>query len=249
MLIAAAVCPTPPLLVPDVAHGAAVELDRLRAACDQAVATLLDARPDRLALVGTGPRTCRHPAGATGDLAGFLGDRVQDGPRVRLGQADGRSDTSTATLPLSLTVGAWLLDRAGASRASSLAALAAPVAQAVRADAASAECAALGARLAAGPQRVGLLVLGDGSACRRQGSPGPADERAIDFDAQVSRALGAADADALLRLDPELAAALLADGRASWQVLAGAAAGTSLRGRLLYDADPYGVAYHVASWS
>ena len=40
MLLAAAVCPHPPLLVPSVAAGAAHETDDLRAACRAAVATL-----------------------------------------------------------------------------------------------------------------------------------------------------------------------------------------------------------------
>ena len=40
MLLAAAVCPHPPLLVPEVAAGAAHETDDLRDACRRAVATL-----------------------------------------------------------------------------------------------------------------------------------------------------------------------------------------------------------------
>jgi hypothetical protein len=37
-------------------------------------------------------------------------------------------------------------------------------------------------------------------------------------------------------------------GRAAWQVLAGAAAGVSLLGRLRCAAAPYDVSYLVASW-
>ena len=40
MLIAAAVCPHPPLLVPELAGQAAAELDELRAACFEAVRRL-----------------------------------------------------------------------------------------------------------------------------------------------------------------------------------------------------------------
>jgi hypothetical protein len=40
VLLAAAICPHPPLLVPEVAAGAAYETDDLRAACRAAVATL-----------------------------------------------------------------------------------------------------------------------------------------------------------------------------------------------------------------
>jgi len=59
-LVAAAVCPFPPLLVPGVGAGATGELDELRAACDTAVAELLAAEPDRIATIGAGP----EPSGA-----------------------------------------------------------------------------------------------------------------------------------------------------------------------------------------
>ena len=44
------------------------------------------------------------------------------------------------------------------------------------------------------------------------------------------------------------AAMLLAEGRAAWQVLAGAAGGSSWRAELAYAEAPYGVTYFVASW-
>ncbi|MDV9200357.1 hypothetical protein R6M67_34780, partial [Streptomyces sp. Wh19] len=60
---------------------------------------------------------------------------------------------------------------------------------------------------------------------------------------------GAADPDALIALDEALAYELKAAGRAPWQVLAGAAQGAGLAGRLLYEDAPYGVGYLVAAWS
>ena len=60
VIVAAAVCPHPPLLVPEVASGAAAELDDLRAACDDALRHLAAARPDRIIAIGSGPR----PSGA-----------------------------------------------------------------------------------------------------------------------------------------------------------------------------------------
>ena len=51
-LLAAAVCPHPPMIVPAVATGAASELDGLRTACDEAVARLLAASPDTVCVVG-----------------------------------------------------------------------------------------------------------------------------------------------------------------------------------------------------
>ncbi|MFM9545092.1 hypothetical protein ACKI1P_46675, partial [Streptomyces turgidiscabies] len=79
-------------------------------------------------------------------------------------------------------------------------------------------CAGLGRGLAASAERVALLVLGDGSACRTVKAPGYLDERAAGFDAEAARALGTADVAALLALDPELAYELKVAGRAPWQV-------------------------------
>jgi hypothetical protein len=64
MLIAAAVCPHPPLLIPQ-ATGApgcrGAELDRLRTACHRAVAALVGERPDLLVVVGGTPKTPKTP--------------------------------------------------------------------------------------------------------------------------------------------------------------------------------------------
>jgi aromatic ring-opening dioxygenase LigB subunit len=106
----------------------------------------------------------------------------------------------------------------------------------------------LGEGLASLADRVGLLVLGDGSACRTVKAPGYLDERAEPFDAELARALGAADTEALAGLDAELCRQLLVEGRAPWQVLAGAARGAGLGGTLRYADAPYGVGYFVASW-
>ena len=58
----------------------------------------------------------------------------------------------------------------------------------------------------------------------------------------------AGDTRALLDLDPGLARDLMATGRAAWQVLAGALEGcTSLSVEVPYAADPFGVAYLVAT--
>ena len=64
----------------------------------------------------------------------------------------------------------------------------------------------------------------------------------------VAEALAAADARWLARLDPALDEELVVAGRAAWQVLAGAAGGRRMDGRLLCMSAPYGVTYLVASW-
>ncbi len=117
------------------------------------------------------------------------------------------------------------------------------------ADAPADRMLGLGQGLAGLADRVGLLVMGDGSACRSLKAPGYLDERAEGYDAALARALGTADTAALAALDPGLAAELKAEGRAPWQVLAGAAEGAGLTARLGYQDAPYGVGYLVASWS
>jgi hypothetical protein len=221
-LVAAAVCPHPPLLVPAIAAGAASELDDLRAACDGAVAGLREAVPDRVVIVGTGARTARVAAPTLGSLAPL-------GVRLEVALAPAHQDChlvteavvsqsrigdklpevvppcSTPSLPLSLTIGAWLLHRGPVG---------CPVAvQSVAVDETPAACAELGRVLGASGERVALLVMGDGSAARGEKAPGYADPRAEQFDAVVTKALAEADAAALLALAAALlalAAALLA---------------------------------------
>ncbi|MFF9646535.1 class III extradiol dioxygenase subunit B-like domain-containing protein [Kitasatospora aureofaciens] len=232
MLVAAAVCPCPPLLVPEVAAGAAPELDALRAACDEALAALVAAEPQLVVAVGAGPEAEVWTEGGAGSfhrygvplIAKLPGGRVE-GPE----------------LAPSLTVGAWLLERAGVTLPTH--------ACAVPADAPADRMLGLGQGLAGLAERVALLVLGDGSACRSLKAPGYLDERAEGFDTSLAAALGSADLAALAAVDPSLAAELKAEGRAPWQVLAGAAEGAGLTARLGYQDAPYGVGYFVASWS
>ncbi|KAA6213578.1 hypothetical protein CP973_30650 [Streptomyces albofaciens JCM 4342] len=236
MLVAAAVCPCPPVLVPEVASGAAPELDGLRAAALDAVGVLAAARPDRLVVVGPAEQAGRgpHGQGAVGSFRGFGVDLD-----VSLGAAETPPERP---LPPSLSVGAWLLARTDWADA--------PVeGLGVGEPLAGDRCAQVGREIAASAERVALLVMGDGSACRTVKAPGYYDERAEAFDAAVARALGAADTEALAGLDAELASELKASGRVCWQVLAGAAEGAGLRGELLREEAPYGVGYFVAAWS
>ncbi|GAA5181622.1 hypothetical protein GCM10023322_16730 [Rugosimonospora acidiphila] len=179
------------------------------------------------------------------------------------------------SLPLSLTVGAWLLSRradltsappagsadatvAGTATVSVTATVAGTATvggtvavgmASVAADEPPAGCAAFGRdRCAPWLPRVALLVMGDGSAWRAEPPSGYADPRATVLDGMTAKALAAADLDGLLALDPALATELTAAGRPAWQALAGAAAGADWRAELLYDAAPYGVGYLVASW-
>lgn len=270
MLVAAAVCPCPPLLVPEVAAGAASELDALRRACADAIGVLAASRPERLVVIGPAERPSRgvFPPGAAGSFRAFgvdldvtLGDAdagEAHGTKAETEaetEADAAADHSGAgtgpgegggspaqvpPLPPSLAVAAWLLRGWKAAPVEGLG-----VGEQLEPD----RCAAAGRAVAGSAERVALLVMGDGSACRTVKAPGYLDERAESFDADVARALGSADVGALAALDPELAQELQAAGRAPWQVLAGAAEEAHLGGELLHESAPYGVGYFVASWT
>jgi hypothetical protein len=239
VLVSAAVCPHPPLLVPALASGAADELDELRARCLGAVSALLEAEGDPLdvVVVGTGPTPGTAAPDATGSLAGYGVDLT-----VSLSRVAG-SPIGGPALPLSVTLGVWLLREAGYPGVIR--------ARVVTEHATPAECVELGARIAAFPAATALLVMGDGSARRTERAPGAYDPRAEAYDATVAAALAAADTATLGALDPELGRELLVAGRAPWQILAGAVAadGRAWKGQLLAETAPYGVDYLVASWS
>ncbi|MFD4117883.1 class III extradiol dioxygenase subunit B-like domain-containing protein [Streptomyces niveus] len=241
MLVSAAVCPCPPLLVPALAAGAAPELDAARDACADALGVLAASRPDRLVVVGpaAGPQDLEpYPQGAHGSFRGYgvALDVTLDGTPAGPGRGE------PTTLPTSLAVAAWLLGNVAWS-ASPIQGLG------VREPLDTERCIKSGRDIAARDERVALLVMGDASACRTLKAPGYLDDRAAAFDAEVARALADADTRALAALDTKLATELQAAGRPCWQLLAGAAEGTSLDGALLYEAAPYGVGYLVATWS
>ena len=234
MLIAAAVCPHPPLLVPEVtgADGpGADELRRLRAACREAVAVLLGAAPDLLVVVGGAGQTAEYPPEGTppgpgGSLRDFAVPFTMGADPV---------------LPLSLTIGKWLLS-ATAMESQKV------TWWGIASGAATADCLNLGEKLAVLATRVALLAMGDGPGRRARGVPGAIDPGADRYDAQVTAALAAADPGLLAALDPRRDEELFVAGRAAWQVLAGAAARGAFTADLHYAAAPLEVSYYVATW-
>ena len=229
MLIAAAVCPHPPLLVPEVTGAsdpAASELDRLRTACRDAVAVLIGAAADLLVVAGGAGQTDEYPALAGGSLRDF-------GVPFTVG--------ADPVLPLSLTIGKWLLAGVVPPRP--------PVTwQGIASGMATADCLSLGEKLAALAPRVALLAMGDGPGRRARGVPGATDPGADGYDGQVAAALAAADPGALAALDPGRDQELFVAGRAAWQVLAGAASAGAFTADLHYAAAPFEVSYYVATW-
>lgn len=209
------------MLVPRVAQRAAVELDELRAACDEAVAAVVAAGPSEVLVVGSGSQDREWTA---------VPDLTPYGVR---GPWSGRQARGAVRshAPLSLSVGAWLLDRSAV-------------------DVPCRYLESTGAELPTGP-RTGLVVMADGTAKRSLDAPGYLDDRAAAYDADIAKALGAADAGALERLDGLLGSELWCRGVPALQAL-GRTSGSGPPGgwsaRVLYDDAPYGVGYFVATW-
>jgi hypothetical protein len=241
MIVRAALCPSPPLLASGVSGQTAV-LPELREASEAAVAWLLAAAPDAVTVVGPATTTATWPPSSAPDLA-IHAPALDRLARLAAGAGPGVGELSSARpLPLSLSIGAQLLDAAG---------YAGPrVLQSIAESASPAACRDLGRDLAADAPLTALLVMGDGTARRSAAAPGYLDERAEPFDTVVEQAIRDGDVPALAALDPQLARDLLAVGRPAWQALAGALAATTPtrpRTRILYSDAPLGVAYLVAT--
>ncbi|MGW3344774.1 hypothetical protein ACWDA3_15785 [Nonomuraea rubra] len=215
MLVAAAVCPSTPLVV--------LGMPELRSACHAAIAALREARPDTLVVVGGAEVTRAYEAGAAGTLRPWGVDRT--------------AGAGEPVLPLSLTVARLLLGDQEPQGC-----------QSVAFGATAADCLALGEELGGRGGRVALLVMADGSACLSPRAPGRYDEAAGPYNELIAKAVATGDPATLAALDPGEADRLWVSGRASLQVLAGAAGARAYRGRLLAASAPYGVGYLAGTW-
>ena len=241
MLIAAALCPAPPLLARELT-GADPVVPELRQACLDATVGLLSADPGLIAVVGVAGESRSWAAAGQLDLTAFapaLAGRTWTRAEAGSGAGAGASG-GAVSLPVSLGLGSMLLDQAGFTGRRALWSV-------TEADPPT-RCAALGARLAGLADRVALLVMADGSARRTLKAPGYLDRRSEPFDAAVERAIRVGGLDELLVLEAELARELMATGRPAWQVLAGAASGKAAT-QIRYRDAPFGVFYLVASLS
>ena len=225
MITGVAICPSAPLLARELT-GLDPVIPELRQACAVAAERLVRSRPEVIAVVGPGRRTAVWPADGRLNLAAF-------GPALGT-----QSEPKGSPLPLPLGLGARLLDESGYTGPRLL--------RSVHSGEPAAACMRIGADLRTLSDRVGLLVMADGSACRSLRAPGHLDPRAADFDAVLEGAVRGGDLGPLRVMDAGLAGELLVAGRPAWQVLAGAMPGRALSTEIHYKDDPFGVFYLVA---
>jgi hypothetical protein len=199
------------MIIPEIATGAAEDLASVRSACDAAISTIIASAPDRVVVIGAGDLRADRDEQAGGSFAPYGVDLHVGGP--------------SAELPLSLAVGAWLLDRAGWSGPRTY----------------STGTPDVGGRVA-------LLVMADGSAKRSTSAPGFLDDRAEAFDASIASALATGDAEALASLDPELGSELWAAGTPALRIMGKLTKDADIVANLRVDVAPFGVGYWVADW-
>jgi aromatic ring-opening dioxygenase LigB subunit len=99
-----------------------------------------------------------------------------------------------------------------------------------------------------GSERVGVLVMADGSARHRTLAPEWADVEGRAFDATVAKALESGDAFALASLDLDAAREFQASGTAGLIALGEATKGAHIAAHVRYDGAPFDVGYWVADW-
>ncbi len=225
MLSAIAIVPSAPVLVPELASGAATELADLTAA----VRSAAEALPSRWVAIGVGPRDGHVPSDAAGTLAGYGADiRVTFAP-----DATG----AVEPLPLCALIAGWLRGTVNLDAAVDVRFFADDLA----AEAALERGRALRGELDATADPVGVLVVADGANTLTAAAPGGFDPDSVGRQEHWDDALATGDVAAIAGLSGVL-------GRVAYQVLAGLA-GADPKATELYRGAPYGVGYFVGTWS
>ncbi|OBG61376.1 MULTISPECIES: hypothetical protein [unclassified Mycobacterium] len=227
MLSGIAIVPSAPLLVPELAGGAAAEVTDLVAAVLAAAALL----PARWIVIGTGARDEAWGRDAAGTFAGF-------GVDVRVGLSPRADTAAPADLPVAALLAGWVRGQARPDATAE--------ARIYRTDhdaeAALAEGRALRAEVDRSAEPIGVLVVADGANTLTPSAPGGYDPANADAQLALDDALATGDVAALARLPRQIL------GRVAFQVLAGLAEPGPRSAKELYRGAPYGVGYFAGAW-
>lgn len=226
VLSAVALIPSAPVLVPELAGGAARELGDLRAAVLAAAGEL----PDRWVAVGVGSAN-ELVSDAVGSFGGYGADvRVSLAPDV---------DGPPTSLPLCALITGWVRGLVNGATRAEVRVVAAAL------DAAEARDGGrrMRAELDAAAEPVGVLVVADGANTLSPPAPGGFDEDSVVAQRALDDALGEGDAAAIAL------ASTVAVGRVAYQVSAGLVEPRPAAARELFRGAPYGVGYFVGVWT
>ncbi|KUI24485.1 hypothetical protein AU195_01465 [Mycobacterium sp. IS-1496] len=227
MLTAIAIVPSAPVMVPELAGGAAGELSELRAAVARAVRGL----PDRWVAIGAGSADAVLTPPTAGTFAGYGVDVP-----VTL-SPDGA--TAPVDLPLCALIAGWARGR----YAPHAAAEARVYPGDLDADTAMARGRELRALVDDADGEIGVLVVADGCHTLTPPAPGGYDPDAVPVQAALDEALAAGDTAALSRLPGSVV------GRVAYQVLAGLTGPAPRSAEEYYRGAPYGVGYFAGRWT
>jgi hypothetical protein len=211
-------------MVPELAAGAAPELDDLRAAAFAAAAAL----PAKWIAVGVGPSDDVIDPSRIGTFAGY-------GVDVRIALSP-ESDAPLDRIPLCALITGWLRGQVNPAARAAVRVLDANL----DADAATARGRQLRADIDAAPDPVGVVVVADGAHTLTPSAPGGYAPDSAAVQAALDDALASGDVAALGRLPQGVV------GRVAYQVLAGL--GRPRWAKELYRGAPYGVGYFVGIW-
>lgn len=227
MLTAIALVPSAPVMVPELAGGAAGELSGLRAAVARGVSAL----PDRWVAVGVGAADEVLIPPRTGTFAGYGVD-----VRVTLSP-----DATAEPVELSLCalITGWVRGEFAADAAAEVRVFAGDL----DAGTALTRGRQLRALIDEADRDTGVLVVADGCHTLTPPAPGGYDPDSVAVQAALDDALAAGDAAALGWLPGSVV------GRVAYQVLAGLTESAPGAAEDFYRGAPYGVGYFAGRWT
>ncbi|MEY4136951.1 MAG: hypothetical protein RL205_1079 [Actinomycetota bacterium] len=227
-MIAAALIPAAPVLIPGLS-GTLLPAAVPRAAAHRVLQDLISAGPDVIIVIAEGPLTREFDetsAWGLHRLGGLRGEEPAPGSAADL-------------LPIPLAVGAAVLRDAGWRGSIDL--------RQIDRDAPVSEALALGRQLAGSPQRLGLVLLGNASACSTPKAPGSFHPRSTEFNLDFVTSIRTADVAAIREWSSADFAEQMSDGRLPLQVLIGAWGEGDFSTEIHFADESYGVFYVCAS--
>jgi len=243
---AVATVPSTALLIPEVAAGAAPELEVLRRCALQRIQDTVEVSDhlmviagsrttDSVGLLRTPPLASLRPIGLDRDIS--LQPRRPHQEEVQ--EAD--------EIPMPVTVAGWLLSQIAPDCPRQYVVV--PSHSSIVGDVV---LDVFGEVADSGGGRLGVIVVGDGAATRTPKSPGAFVDGAIAWDDRWLEAWQKVDCDWFA--DPtrsDEAKMFLVDGMGAWSFAAAITAGTAHQwsGSVDHHEDPYGVMYSVGGWN